>query len=77
MGNNHQYRDLADYCKRTGAKRIHVARHLGVSRFQFAGLQAPALYPVPQLSSDLVNAISALLGQTPAYVRAYYRKAAA
>jgi hypothetical protein len=69
------YTDLAEYARRTNAKRVQIAKHLGVSRFKYAGLQNPKLYSVPFLSDELVAAIATLLNQTENYVRDYYARA--
>jgi hypothetical protein len=69
-----KFNDFRDYCHRTRTKRIRLAKELGVSRFQYAGLQDPFLYPVPDLTAELVAKIARLWNQSESYVRDYYRR---
>lgn len=70
-----KFSDLHDYTSRTGVKKSFVAKALGVSRFQMAGLLYPDRYPVV-LTDELIEKLSDLLNQRPAYVRRLYSRAA-
>lgn len=72
---NNRYASVADYCQRTGARKLRLAKELGFSRFRFYGLLSPDLYPVA-LTEEEIGRVAALLNQSEAYVRRLYRRVA-
>ena len=71
-----RYASVADYCRRTGARKINLGLSLGFSRFRFYGVLFPDRYPVA-LTDDEIGRIAALLNQRPEYVRKMYARRAA
>lgn len=71
-----KHKDLHFYLASARIKKFELARLLGVSRFQLAGLLYPDRYPVV-LTDELVERLTELLNQPADYVRKYYERAAA
>jgi hypothetical protein len=70
-----RFASLADYVERTGLKKLHVAKELGISRYQMSALLYPERYG-PAVDEVLLDKIAGLLNQPPAYVRRLYPEAA-
>lgn len=72
-----RYASLSDYIEGTGKRKNFVARHeLDIDPPHLSRLLKPEIWK-PQLDDTLVSKIAKLLNRPDAYVRDYYRKAAA
>jgi integrase len=74
--NGPQFASVADYCKRTRARKLNLGISLGLSRFRFYGVLFPDRYPVA-LTDEEIGRIAELLNQHPDYVRNLYARRAA
>lgn len=75
MSRSIRYLDLASFIEANGLRKGFVAAKLGVPAWRLSELLNPKKY-APQVTTEEVNGIAALLNQPTSYVRKIYAKAA-